>query len=413
MRQLIPDTGPQRVMAASDLVNSFGGGLYLTAGVLYFTQAAHLPTAQVGFGLGAAGVVALFAGIGVGRLADRYGGRDIYVVTLMIRAAATAGFLLADNFWIFLITVCLANSGQAAGLAARSLLIRGNGGDSPQRFRAYLRSVTNLGMSFGALGAGWIVTVGTHSAYSLLVVANVIAFAGSAAFMFSLPASEPVPVPHGRSAGWVALRDVPYILMTVLEGIMSIQYKVLTVAIPLWLFAFTTAPHWLTAGTMIVNTVIIILFQVRASRNVDTPVAGGAAYRRAGIAFLLSCSLISLTAGLAPWTAAALLMTAVVVHTIGELWHCAGGFEVSFALAPEYATGQYLGLFGLGSSLADAVGPGLLIALCINGGRQGWYVVGSLFVLTGLAVPFTIGWAQRHAVPTRSPAALPVVDPSQ
>jgi hypothetical protein len=406
--RLVPDTGPQRVMAASDLVNTFGGGLYLTAGVLYFTQDADLPTAQVGLGLGVAGVVALFAGIGCGHLADRRGARGVYVVTVVIRAAATAGFLLAHHFWIFLIMVCLAGGAQAAGLAARSPLIRSHGGDRPQEFRAYLRSVTNVGISFGSLLAGWIVAVGTHSAYSLLIIGNVIAFAGSAVVMFFLPASHPVPVPHGRPARWgVALHDWPFVLMTVLDGVMSIQYKVLTVAIPLWLFAFTTAPRWLVAGTVIVNTVIVILFQVRASRNVDTPRAGGAAYRRAGVAFLLSCSLISLTAGLAAWAATALLMTAIVAHAIGELWHAAGGFEVSFALAHEHMTGQYLGVFGLGSSLADAVGPGLLIALCVSWGPPGWFVVGSLFALTGLAVPHTIRWAQRHHMGASSFATRP------
>jgi len=402
--RLVPDTGPQRVMAASDLANTFGGGLYLTAGVLYFTQAAGLPPAEVGVGLGVAGVVALFTGIGSGHLADRHGARGVYIVTVVIRAAATAGFLLAYDFWVFLVTVSLAGGAQAAGLAARGPLIRAHGGDRPQEFRAYLRSVTNLGISFGSLFAGWIVAVGTHSAYSLLVVGNVIAFVGSAALMFSLPASRPVPVPRGGPARWAALRDWPFVLMTFLDGLMSIQYKVLTIAIPLWLFTFTKAPHWLVAGTVIVSTVIVILFQVRASRNITTPAASGAAYRRAGVAFLLSCSLISLTAGLSAWAAAVLLLTAVVVHSIGELWHAAGGFEVSFALAPEHMTGQYLGVFGLGSSLADAVGPGLLIALCIDGGPRGWFVAGSLFALTGLAVPHTIRWAQRHRRVSTSPA---------
>lgn len=412
MRQLFPDAGPQRVMAVSDLVNTFGGGLYLTAGVLYFTQAADLPAVQVGLGLGVAGVVALFAGIGCGHLADRRGARGVYVVTVVIRSAATAGFLLAHNFWVFLITVCLASGAQAGGLAARSPLIRTHGGDRPQEFRAYLRSVTNLGISFGSLLAGWAVAVGTRSAYSLLIVGNVAAFAGSAALMFFLPPSHPIPVPRTRPRRSVALRDWPFVLMTALDGVMSIQYKVLTVAIPLWLFTFTTAPRWLVTGTVIVNTVVIILFQVRASRHVDTPRAGGAAYRRAGVAFLLSCSLISLTAGLAVWTASALLMAAVVVHAIGELWHTAGGFEVSFALAPEHVTGQYLGLFGLGASLADAVGPSLLIALCVNWGPQGWFVVGLLFAVTGLAVPCTIRWAQHYHCASSLPATPPVVDQS-
>ncbi|HET6353479.1 hypothetical protein [Streptomyces sp.] len=132
---------------------------------------------------------------------------------------------------------------------------------------------------------------------------------------------------------------------------------------------------------MLVNALIIIAFQVRASRNIDSPEAGAGAYRRAGVAFLISCSLISLSAGAPAWAAATLLITAAVVHTVGELWHAAGGFEVSFALAPKRATGQYLGVFGLGASLAEAIGPTLRIALCATWGRPGWYVVGALFAL--------------------------------
>lgn len=89
-------------------------------------------------------------------------------------------------------------------------------------------------------------------------------------------------------------------------------------------------------------------------------------------------------------------MTAVVIHTVGELWHSAAGFEVSFALAPEHATGQYLGVFGLGAGLAEAFGPTLLISLCITWGRPGWYVVGALFALTGLAAPLAVRRAQRR-----------------
>lgn len=105
---------------------------------------------------------------------------------------------------------------------------------------------------------------------------------------------------------------------------------------------------------------------------------------------------VSLSAGMPTWAGVTLLMTAVLIHTVGELWHAAGGFEVSFALAPEHATGQYLGVFGLGAGLADALGPTLLISLCITWGRPGWYVVGALFALTGLATPFAVRWAQRH-----------------
>jgi dipeptide/tripeptide permease len=147
---------------------------------------------------------------------------------------------------------------------------------------------------------------------------------------------------------------------------------------------------------MLTGTAIVVVFQVRASRSVDSPAAGGRAYRRAGATFLVSCALVSLSAGVPAWAAVTLLLTAVVIHTVGELWHAAAGFEVSFALAPAHATGQYLGVFGLGAGLAEAVGPALLIALCITWGRPGWYAVGLLFALTGLAVPPAVHWAERH-----------------
>jgi dipeptide/tripeptide permease len=83
------------------------------------------------------------------------------------------------------------------------------------------------------------------------------------------------------------------------------------------------------------------------------------------IAFGASAAVMFLLPKVA-WAAATLLLAAVVVHTIGELWHSAAGFEVSFALAPQHATGQYLGVFGLGAGLAEAVGPALLISLCIT-----------------------------------------------
>ncbi|MEE4422476.1 MFS transporter [Streptomyces bugieae] len=391
---LLPNAGPQRVLAASNFVYTVGSGLYLTAGVLYFTQAVHLPADQVGLGLGIAGLVALALGVAVGHLADRYGARGVYAATLVVQALATAGFVLADSFWPFLFVVCAAAGAKAAGIAARSPLIRHYGGDRPQEFRAYLRAVTNVGVSLGAVGAGWVVQVGTSTAYRLMVIGNAIAFVVSAALLVFLPRVMPVPASGGPR--WVALRDRPYLLLTTLDGIMAIQFKVLTVAIPLWLVGATTAPHWLISGTMLTGTVIVIAFQVRASRNVVSPAAGGNAYRRAGFAFLVSCSMISLSAGIPAWAAATLLIAGVVIHTAGELWHSAAGFEVSFALAPRHATGQYLGVFGLGAGLAEAVGPGLLISLCITWGRPGWYVVGAVFALTGLAAPLAVRWAQNQ-----------------
>ncbi|MEU3527597.1 hypothetical protein AB0E62_27625 [Streptomyces sp. NPDC038707] len=137
------------------------------------------------------------------------------------------------------------------------------------------------------------------------------------------------------------------------------------------------------------------LVRVRAGRGVTSPAAGAHAYRRAGVAFLVACSLISLAAGLPARAAAATLIAAVAPRR---------PLRGVLRARPRHATGQYLGVFGLGAGLAEALGPGLLIALRITWGRPGWYVVGAVFALTGLAAPPAVRWARR---PRHTPHARP------
>ncbi|ARF59621.1 MFS transporter [Streptomyces gilvosporeus] len=381
-------------MALSVLVNMLGWGIYLTAGVLYFTRSVRLPAAQVGIGLSVAGAVALAAGVPVGHLADRRGARGVYAGTLALGAVAMAGLCLARSFWSFLLCASLAAVAQTSGPAARGPLIQRYGGDRPAAFRAYLRAVANVGISVGALLAGWAAQTDTPSAYLLLIAGSAATWAAGATLVLFLPAAPPVRSAPGPR--WTALRDRPYLLLTVLDGIMAMQYRVLTAAVPLWLVDRTAAPRWSVSGVMLVNTALVVLFQVRMSRTVDTARAGGIAFRRAGYAFLAACVLLSVLPGLPAWLTLTLLAAAVVAHTAGELWQVAGGFELSFALAPAHAVGQYQGLFGMGSGLGVAIGPVVLITLCVEWGMPGWWLVGALFAVTGLLTPAAVRWAERE-----------------
>jgi hypothetical protein len=58
----------------------------------------------------------------------------------------------------------------------------------------------------------------------------------------------------------------------------------------------------------------------------------------AGVGFLLSCSLLALAAGLPGWAALLVVVAAVAVHTLGEIWHLAGGFAVRMSLARPSTT---------------------------------------------------------------------------
>ncbi|MEG8179805.1 MFS transporter [Nocardia terpenica] len=400
--RLLPSGGPGRVLAATVLVNMIGYGMYLTAGVVYFTRSVHLPGGEVGLGLSVAGAVALAAGIPVGHIADRRGARGIYLCTLALGFVAMAGLCVARDFWSFLALASLGAIAYGAGPAARGPLIQEYGNDRPAEFRAYLRAVANIGISVGALLAGWAVQVDTRASYLLLIGGSAAAWAACTGIAAFLPAVAPVRAAAGPR--WIALRDRPYLVLTVLDGVMAVQYRVLTAAVPLWVLERVATARWSVSAVMLVNTCLVVLLQVRASRTITTPRAGGIAFRRAGVAFLLACVLFSALAWTPSWLAIPLLLGAAAVHTMGEIWHAGGGFEVSFALAPRHAVGQYQGLFGLGAGLGQAIGPALLIALCINCGVVGWLIVGAGFALCGAVVPVAVRWAERQR-----PAAVAVV----
>jgi hypothetical protein len=395
MDSLIPEGGPRRVLALATALAMTGYGIYLTASVLYFTRAMGLAPSRVGIGLTVAGAVALATGVPAGHLADRRGSRGVYAITLATAAASMTGLCLTRGFWPFLLFASVAAIAQSTGPAARGPLVKHYGGERPAEFRAYLRAVTNIGIAVGAVLAGFGIQAGTRAAYLVLLAGSAVCSAAAAGVVLLLPTLPAEPASPGRR--WIALRDRPYLALTVLDGVMAIQFRVLTAALPLWLLSRTHAPRWSVSAVMLVNTAIVVLFQVRASRSIDNPRAGGVAFRRSGFAFLASCAVFSTLSGAPSWLVVALVLAGVVVHTVGEIWQSAGGFELSFALAPSSAVGQYQGLFGMGLGLGITIGPALLIGLCIDWGAPGWWVVGAMFAATGSAVPAVVAWSERRS----------------
>jgi hypothetical protein len=272
-----------------------------------------------------------------------------------------------------------------AGTAARGPLTRALGAPNPTRYRSYLRALNNIAVGSGALAAGVVVQSDTRTAYVCLILGTAAAFLVSAAASSLVPSVPPVEVPAGGSR-WPALKDKPYVALTVLDGIMSIQNQVLIFALPLWIIGHTEAPRWFVGASVAVNTVLVVLLQVRVSRGVRDNTSAGRTARRAGAAFLLSTGLIAVGGGAPGWVALVVVVLGAVALTVGELWYTAASFELSFGL-PEHAQGQYSGLFAIGQGLSNAIGPPVLGLVCIGWGEPGWLAMGALFLVAGQAVP--------------------------
>lgn len=58
---------------------------------------------------------------------------------------------------------------------------------------------------------------------------------------------------------------------------MSLHFTVPTFLLPLWIAEHTSAPRWTISAMLVLNTVLVVVLQVRFSRNVgDVPSAGRA-----------------------------------------------------------------------------------------------------------------------------------------
>jgi MFS family permease len=392
---LIPDRGPQRILGLATLINNFGLGLVMTAMTLFFTRVVHLSTGQVGIGLTVAGAVGIVGGFPLGDLADRYGPRELARAVLLAEAAITICYVFIHGFVAFLIVASLEMLSISAYMGVAGVLMRRVGGDQNAAVPNVMRAIGNLAVSVGALGCGVALAIGTAQAYRSLIIVNALTFVCAWAVLGRLPHYDPLPKPEGQGRRWIALADKPFLVYTALAGVMAMQYTIIMEPLPLWVVGHTHAPRWIVPGFLIINTALVVVLQVRVGRNIDTIRQGGAALRRSGVIFLLSCSLIGLAAGIPAWIALLVLIAGVAIHTIGELYYSAGSFAVGFGLPPEHAQGQYQGLAGVGMSAGMAAGPVLTIGLVLSLGRVGWVGLGCLFALFGLAVPAVARWGER------------------
>jgi MFS family permease len=392
---LVPESRTQRVYLLVTLINVYGLGLILTAMTLYAIKVVHLTAQRAGLALTIAGLVGLLAAMPIGALADRRGPRDITRLGMLLMAAAGVSYVLfAHNFVSYLIVATVQASALSASVTADVALLRRVGGEEATTFRAQTQAVLNLGISLGVATCGVAIELNTVNAYRALFLGQALTSLIGVGVLGRLPKFEPLPGAHEESVV-TALKDRPFLAYTVLSGAMYMQYFVLALLLPVWVVYHTHAPRWSVSAFVIINTIIVVLFQVRVGQTVRTIRQGGAAFRRAGVIFLVSCSAIGLATGIPAWAALLLLAGAVIVHTYGELWQSSGMFALDFGLAPEHAQGQYQGLVGMANGAGQALSPFVLIGLVLAGGRLGFVLLGVWFVLLGLAAPAVARWGER------------------
>ncbi|MFE2726390.1 MFS transporter [Kitasatospora sp. NPDC059327] len=421
-RLLHPDPMVRR-LAGITLVNTVGSGLSLAVGVLFFTRVLGLSAAQLGFGLTAAGLCGVAASVPAGRAADRWGARPVLVVLIAVNALGTAGYALVHSFPAFVALACVVSAVDRGAAAVRNALYAEVlPADRRVAGRAYLRVVTNVGICLGTALGAVALQVDSRPAYLAAILADAASYLVVAVLFHRLavPAAGRSATPSGAAgrpgdAGKVgdagaagagtdglpgrrrnpALRDGPFLLVTVLNALLCLQFAMLEVGVPLWVVQHTEAPRITVAGTLIVNTLLVIALQVRATRGTEDPLTAARVCGRAGLILAASCLVLALAHGLPAVVAAVVVLAGVALQAFGEVLSQAGGWALSYDLAGERDHGAYQGVYNAGSAASLMIGPAVVSTAVVGWGLFGWVALGVLLAAAGLAMGPAVRWARR------------------
>ncbi|MFH8385967.1 MFS transporter [Kitasatospora sp. NPDC018058] len=414
-RRLHPDPTVRR-LAGITMVNTVGNGLSLSVAVLFFTRVLGLSAAQLGIGMTAAGLCGVVASVPAGQAADRWGARRVLVALVAVEAVGTAGYALVHSYPAFVALACAVAAVDRGSSAVRNALYAEVlPADRRVAGRAYLRVVTNVGICVGT-GLGAIaLQLDTRSVYLTAILADAVSYAAVAVLFHRLPAAMgPTPTEPSVKTGTAnpsdpadkgvkqgrrrnpALRDGPFLVVTALCSVLGLQFAVLEVGVPLWIVQQTDAPRITVAGALIVNTLMVITLQVRATRGTEERTAAARACRRAGLVLAASCLVVALAHGLPGILAAVVALVGIALQSLAEVMGQAGGWALSYDLAGERDHGAYQGVFNAGTAAALMAGPALVSTAVIGFGLVGWAVLGAVLAAAGLAMGPAVRWAGRR-----------------
>lgn len=396
-----------RILVIATLISRVGRGVFITVTVLYFTLIVGLAPHEIAVVLGAASAAGVVSSLAGGWLADRVSARRLLLVLSGFEGLGLAAYVFAHDFVTALVIAVLVGAlGQAANSTRMAIIARAFDAEKRVHARAVLRTVTNLAIAAGSGVGALALLAGTGEAYRWIIAGAGLMYLVALTQLVRLPAyvdapaarvSDPVTTLTGstdvaasaraerralrRHSPW---RDPRYLALTALSAVFGMQFGVGEVGVPLWIANHTTAPEVLVAALLILNTAIVVLFQVPLS-------AGTHDVRRAGrvsaiAAWLMAgaCLVYASSAGLSTGFAIAVIVVAALAHAFAEVLSQAGGWGLSFELADPVRAGTYQGVFAMGYSVGATAAPLVVTSTALTFGLGGWAILAAVFIASGL-----------------------------
>ena len=377
-----------RKLTFANFINTFGNGMFHTVGIIYFSFTVGLGAHSVAFAFTIGAAVSLAVSVPAGHLADKWSPKYVGIASFILQGIVLGLQVFTKTWSVFVILLCLEYFVERFGQNARMSYIAQIGeGQKRVEARAYMRAVANLGIGSGTLIAGIALAINTPTAYKTMIALDALTFLFAALAYTRVPNVAPTLAQHEKF-DWSVLKDHRYIIATALNGGLNLHFLVQNVAIPVWVVQETNAPRWMISGIMLMNTLAIVLFQVRSSKKATDIRAAIKLFQQASFYVALASLIYAMAHGVNALWASIIMLIGMAVHVAGELTGSNSAWMIAMDLADQRRQGVYQGIWAMGFGLTDMVGPSLLVALVIGIGQFGWVILAAWFLLIGQAMRF-------------------------
>jgi MFS family permease len=389
------------------MLDAAGTGLLLPLTVLFFVIHVGLPAHLVGLAMSIGGVLSMALAPFGGHLVDRFGAKRSLLCAWLLGCVAVCCYL-AVRSWpeIIIVITALGFAGSVSSTARSTLIASIIDRSAISRVMAVQRSFRNIGYGLGGLMATAALALGS-AGFVVAVGVDAASFVLAAVLVSGMVVPETIRAMADETSDVTirtVLTDRRYMAVTALDALTAFHQVALQVALPLWVVLYTHAPRALVGLLFTLNTVVVVLAQVRVSSDVRgladaarTYVRGALSMIGAGAAFLASHYV-----GEGP--SIALLVVGAVLMTGAEVYCSAADWVMSFGLADDNHRGKYFSVYSMGDSFGDAVGPSVTTSLTSIGAVPVWPVIAAIVACGSLASAAIARQAARRDALAAEPA---------
>jgi MFS family permease len=369
-----------------------------------------------GIGLGVAGlvvgsnaVVSVVAGPVAGTLVDRYGGRRVLALALVVLAVGYGSFALVHSPWQGFLAAIVTGIGNGFFWPAQSTLLASlSPPDRRHSTFAMQRVMMNLGVGLGALAGGLIADADhprTFVALFLLDATTFLVYLGVLLVAVPEPGRAQAGTTGRRGSYGEVLRHGPFVAVVGLNTLFIFAGMSGFELLPVFAKNEVDVSESAIGMIFFVNTVVIVLAQLPIAKLSE-------GHRRMrmlavlGVLWAACWVAVSVVGGSVDGITAAVLLAVVMgAFGIGECIHGAVQAPLVSDLAEPRLLGRYMALSALSWQLGFAAGPavgGFLLSVSPLGTWLVWAVLCALGAVLAIALERTIPSAVR-----RTPVAQP------